>query len=102
MDILDILKTYFKTNAEKYGIKLAFLYGSYAHLNQTEQSDIDVALVFEEDSRMAQRRKNRIGKTHSGYRGLAQRRTGLNIGKRQNEWAQFYIVPIQSYMKEVK
>ncbi|MCL4477544.1 MAG: nucleotidyltransferase domain-containing protein [Deltaproteobacteria bacterium] len=49
MDILDILKTYFKTNAEKYGIKLAFLYGSYAHHNQTEQSDIDVALVFEED-----------------------------------------------------
>lgn len=49
MNILEILKTYFKTNAEKYGIKLAFLYGSYAHQNQSERSDIDVALVFEED-----------------------------------------------------
>ncbi len=49
MNILETLKTYFMANAGNYGIKLAFLYGSYANNNQTEQSDIDVAVVFEED-----------------------------------------------------
>jgi predicted nucleotidyltransferase len=49
MNIIEILKTYFKANAGIYGIELAFMYGSYAHHNQTEQSDIDIAIVFEED-----------------------------------------------------
>lgn len=49
MDIVEILKAYFRANSGVYGIKLAFLYGSYAHNNQTEQSDIDVAIVFEKD-----------------------------------------------------
>ena len=48
MDIIDTLKTYFNTNARAYGIELAFIYGSYAHQSQSEQSDIDIALVFDD------------------------------------------------------
>lgn len=49
MDIIDTFKTYFKSHAESYGIKLAFIYGSYAHHNETRQSDIDIAIVFNKD-----------------------------------------------------
>ncbi len=50
MDIIETLKTYFKSNARAYGIKLAFIYGSYAHQHQSEQSDIDIAIAFEEEA----------------------------------------------------
>ncbi|MBR5936368.1 MAG: nucleotidyltransferase domain-containing protein [Bacteroidaceae bacterium] len=48
--ILDILKHFKETNAQKYGIIKLGLFGSYARGEQTPSSDIDICLLMEEPS----------------------------------------------------
>ena len=48
--ILDILKHFKETNAQKYGIIKLGLFGSYARGEQTASSDIDICLLMEEPS----------------------------------------------------
>lgn len=43
------LKEYFSSQAEKYRIDLAFLFGSFARGRVKEESDVDVAVIFSRD-----------------------------------------------------
>ena len=45
-DILEKLKSYFQTCAEKHNVDLAFLYGSWAAGRPKTASDVDVAVMF--------------------------------------------------------
>lgn len=45
-DIINHLEDFFQNNAERYGIEMAFLYGSWAKGSPRPDSDIDIALVF--------------------------------------------------------
>ncbi|MEW6418827.1 MAG: nucleotidyltransferase domain-containing protein [Nitrospirota bacterium] len=48
-EIMSLLKTYFQSNAEKYNIDMAFLYGSWASGHPKKESDVDIAVVFTEE-----------------------------------------------------
>lgn len=48
--ILDILKHFKETNAQKYGIIKLGLFGSYARGEQTPSSDIDICILLEKPS----------------------------------------------------
>ena len=48
--ILDILKHFKETNAQKYGIIKLGLFGSYARGEQTPSSDIDICVLLEKPS----------------------------------------------------
>jgi predicted nucleotidyltransferase len=45
-EIVDHLKRFFRDNSERYGIEMAFLYGSWARGFPRQDSDIDVAVLF--------------------------------------------------------
>lgn len=45
-DIISHLENFFRNNAGRYGIDMAFLYGSWAKGSPRRDSDIDIALVF--------------------------------------------------------
>ncbi len=45
-NIISALKTYFQRKADTYDINMAFLYGSWACGYPKEESDIDVAVLF--------------------------------------------------------
>jgi predicted nucleotidyltransferase len=51
--IIEKLKDYFSRKAEEIGLEAVFLFGSYAHGFEKEESDIDIAAIlsreFEED-----------------------------------------------------
>jgi len=44
------LKDFFEEKANKYGIEMVFLYGSWARGFPKEDSDVDIAVFFEEDA----------------------------------------------------
>ena len=48
--VLDILKHFKETNAQKYGIIKLGLFGSYARGEQTPSSDIDICVLLEKPS----------------------------------------------------
>ncbi|HEC66531.1 MAG TPA: nucleotidyltransferase domain-containing protein [bacterium] len=48
-EIIDYLEDYFKKNAGRYKIEIAFLYGSWAGGFPRLDSDIDIAIVFSKD-----------------------------------------------------
>lgn len=45
-EIVDHLKRFFRDNSERYGIEMAFLYGSWVRGFPRQDSDIDVAILF--------------------------------------------------------
>lgn len=45
-DIISHLENFFRNNAGRYGIEMAFLYGSWAKGSPRPDSDIDIAVVF--------------------------------------------------------
>lgn len=45
-DIINHLEDFFRNNAGRYGIEMAFLYGSWAKGSPRPDSDIDIAVVF--------------------------------------------------------
>lgn len=47
-ELTHFLKSYFKENAVYFGLKFAFLYGSQAAGMAKDNSDIDIAVVFED------------------------------------------------------
>jgi len=48
-EIIDHLKGFFRKNSERYGIEMAFLYGSWARGSPRQDSDIDVAILFSKE-----------------------------------------------------
>jgi predicted nucleotidyltransferase len=44
---INFLKSYFKKNASYLGLKFAFLYGSRSAGTEKDNSDIDIAVIFE-------------------------------------------------------
>jgi len=50
IELKDTLSYFFQDNAERFGISTVFLYGSFARGFPRRDSDLDVAIVFEEDS----------------------------------------------------
>lgn len=47
--IIEKLKDYFTLIAKELGVEAAFLFGSFAHGFEKEESDVDIAVVFNED-----------------------------------------------------
>lgn len=47
IDIINIVKEYKKEISKKFNVKAVYLFGSYAKGTNTEDSDIDVAIVLE-------------------------------------------------------
>ena len=47
-DLIKAFKEYFKNSAGKYGIEMAFLFGSYAFGHEKIASDIDIAIALHE------------------------------------------------------
>ena len=45
-DIINHLESFFRNHAGRYGIDMAFLYGSWAKGSPRPDSDIDIAVVF--------------------------------------------------------
>ncbi len=45
-ELLQVLKTFFKDTAHTFGVAVAFLYGSWAHGTQRDNSDIDIAVML--------------------------------------------------------
>ena len=52
LNVLKILKNYFKDNAQKYGIKRMGLFGSYAREEQRPGSDVDICILLEKPNYM--------------------------------------------------
>lgn len=50
IDPKDTLSHFFQDNAERFGVSAAFLFGSFARGFPRRDSDLDIAIVFEEDS----------------------------------------------------
>lgn len=48
--IIEKLKDYFSCKAEELGIEAAFLFGSFAHGFEKEESDVDIAVVLNEEA----------------------------------------------------
>ncbi|MEK6673970.1 MAG: nucleotidyltransferase domain-containing protein, partial [Nitrospirota bacterium] len=46
--IIEKLKDYFICNANELGVEAAFLFGSFAHGFEKEESDVDIAVVLNE------------------------------------------------------
>ena len=46
-EVLEILREYFRDNAQKYGLKRLGLFGSVARDEACEASDVDVVVEFE-------------------------------------------------------
>lgn len=59
-DILKKLKSFFEGAAAHYGIGMAFLYGSWARGNPHDDSDMDVAILFDSDALNKKKIFNRI------------------------------------------
>ena len=47
-DLIKAFREYFKNSAGKYGIEMAFLFGSYAFGYEKIESDIDIAIALHE------------------------------------------------------
>lgn len=47
-ELLHVLKPFFKDNAHTFGVTVAFLYGSWVHGMQRDDSDVDVAVMLKE------------------------------------------------------
>lgn len=47
-DLLEKLKSFFGKESDNFGIQMAFLYGSRAYGIARDDSDVDIAVVFEE------------------------------------------------------
>ncbi|WP_339703976.1 nucleotidyltransferase domain-containing protein [Algoriphagus aquimarinus] len=45
--IINILNKYIESIPEKFGLRSAFLFGSYSKGSQKEESDLDIALVLD-------------------------------------------------------
>ena len=48
--IIEKLKDYFSCKAEELGIEAAFLFGSFAHGFEKEESDVDIAVVLNKEA----------------------------------------------------
>lgn len=46
-DLPDQLKRFFKREADSFSVQMAFLYGSRAHGMERDDSDVDLAVVFD-------------------------------------------------------
>jgi len=49
-DIINYLKNFFKERAEDYKLKMVFLYGSWARGYPREDSDLDMGIVFQDNT----------------------------------------------------
>jgi predicted nucleotidyltransferase len=49
-NIINNLKKFFKENREKYSLEMVFLYGSWAKGFPREDSDIDIGIVFQDNT----------------------------------------------------
>ena len=58
--MLKKLKSFFKSSADHYGIGMVFLYGSWARGNPHDDSDVDVAILFDSDALNKNKIFNRI------------------------------------------
>ena len=49
-EIVNCLKSFFNKKAQRYGLEMAFLYGSWARGFPKENSDVDIAIVFTKEN----------------------------------------------------